>query len=196
MSSEYKCEYCNILQSTKNILDRHQKTSKKCIQIQESKGVFVNKIPACKYCKKEFHAKRLKEHEEKCGFNPPPNVTNIIIENLNITNQPQEDSVQAAAESCQEQYIYCLIEREFLKTKESIYKIGKTTKIFQRLQNYPKGSKLICFYNVKDSDLAERELIKELDANVRRAPEIGREYYNCELSVLLDIFHRIAVIHG
>jgi hypothetical protein len=35
---DFKCEYCNSLQSTKGHLDRHKKTSKTCIKLQEAKG--------------------------------------------------------------------------------------------------------------------------------------------------------------
>lgn len=84
--NDYKCEYCNMQQSTKNILDRHQKTSKSCIRIQESKGIFINKIPTCKYCKKEFHSKRLLDHESICILKPPINSSQPSIDsNLNVS---------------------------------------------------------------------------------------------------------------
>lgn len=82
---EYKCEFCNVTQSTKGNLDRHQKTSKKCIRIQESKGVSTNKIPKCKYCKNDFHSTRLSEHENICTLKPPINLNNSSSTNTNTT---------------------------------------------------------------------------------------------------------------
>jgi hypothetical protein len=41
-------------------------------------------------------------------------------------------------------YIYLLQEREFIKTKENIYKLGKTKQEnLKRLKQYSKGSELI-----------------------------------------------------
>ena len=40
-------------------------------------------------------------------------------------------------------YIYLLQEREFIKTKENIYKLGKSKQEnLKRIQNYPNGTKL------------------------------------------------------
>jgi hypothetical protein len=39
------------------------------------------------------------------------------------------------------EFIYLIKEREFIKTKEPIYKIGKTKqKNLQRIKSYPNGS--------------------------------------------------------
>jgi len=41
-------------------------------------------------------------------------------------------------------YIYLLQEREFIKTKENIYKLGKSKQEnLKRIQNYPNGTILI-----------------------------------------------------
>ena len=41
-------------------------------------------------------------------------------------------------------YIYLLQEREFIKTKENVYKIGRTKKEnYKRFHQYPKGSVLL-----------------------------------------------------
>jgi hypothetical protein len=211
----FKCDYCDSIQSTKGHLARHQKTSKACIGIQESKGVFTNKVPTCTYCKKEFYALKLKNHEAICPYKiPPPNITNITIENFIVNELPKpeendedvednhedvEDNHEDAEEKSQEvsvkpkEYIYCLIEREFLKSGETIYKVGKSTKLFNRINHYPKGSEIICFSKVKDCYKAEKELISLLDSNVSRAPDIGREYYNCDIKVLLEYFHKVSI---
>ena len=51
-------------------------------------------------------------------------------------------------------YIYLLQEREFIKTKENIYKLGKTKQEnLKRIQNYPNGTKLIIQLQCKNCDI-------------------------------------------
>ena len=60
-------------------------------------------------------------------------------------------------------YIYLLIEREFIKTKENIFKIGKTTQInHERFNQYPKGSMLIYQSICQDCGNIEKQIIKNL----------------------------------
>lgn len=61
-------------------------------------------------------------------------------------------------------YIYLLIEREFIKTGESIYKIGQTAQNppLKRFQTYPKNSHLILLINVKNGSNIEQKIKKQL----------------------------------
>ena len=76
-------------------------------------------------------------------------------------------------------HIYFLREREFLKTNEEIYKIGKTINIKNRMPSYPKDSRLyVCFYCPSDIDVVEKHLIVVLDrVCVRKRTDIGAEYF-------------------
>jgi hypothetical protein len=202
---EVKCKYCGIFQSTKYTLERHQKSSVKCLAIQKSRGLQVE-VPSvnCEFCLKTMKPECLKKHHETCLVkNPITNVSRdqIINNNCNIylsidkkveekDFEEKDDLVEE--ENNQQNFIYCLIEREFLKTKESIYKVGKTNNPFRRFCHYPKGSEMIAFAKVKDCNKAEKELLSLLDSKLKRAPEIGREYYNCKLKVLLDLFYKVA----
>jgi hypothetical protein len=57
-------------------------------------------------------------------------------------------------------YIYLLQEREFIKTKENIYKLGKTKQEnLKRIQNYPNGTKLIIQLECENCDINEKNLI-------------------------------------
>jgi hypothetical protein len=74
--------------------------------------------------------------------------------------------------------IYLIIEREFLKTKENIYKIGRTSQEgLDRIKQYPKGSKLILYLESKDSLEDEKELIKIFELKYKCMRDIGREYF-------------------
>jgi len=57
-------------------------------------------------------------------------------------------------------YIYLLQEREFIKTKENIYKLGKTKQEnLKRIQNYTNGTKLIIQLECENCDINEKNLI-------------------------------------
>jgi hypothetical protein len=57
-------------------------------------------------------------------------------------------------------YIYLLQEREFIKTNEPIYKIGKSKQEnLKRICNYPNGTKLLFQMICNDCDSLEKQLI-------------------------------------
>jgi hypothetical protein len=91
-------------------------------------------------------------------------------------------------------YIYCLREREFLRSGENIYKVGKTTvHPFKRIKQYPIGSELVLILKVDNCHQAEIELLKFLDKIYNSAyvngQKIGREYYECnEEEIVKSIF--------
>jgi hypothetical protein len=59
------------------------------------------------------------------------------------------------------EYIYLLQEREFIKTNENIYKIGKTKQEHNnRLKGYPKGSVLLLQTICNNCDTMETYLVK------------------------------------
>jgi hypothetical protein len=92
-------------------------------------------------------------------------------------------------------YIYLLREREFLKTNEEIYKIGKTINIKNRMPSYPKDSRLyLCFYCPSDIDAVEKHLISVLERIcMRKRTDIGSEYFEGDvrelMASLLDYAH-------
>ena len=193
--SDFKCEYCNSFQTSKGNLDKHKKKSVECVKIQMSKGLNVElPVTKCEFCDKEYGKTNIKKHQETCSKKIPLlsiNNSNNNVIHIHIEEKIEKNMVEY--DESNEQHIYCLIEREFIKTKETIYKIGKSTKLFKRLEHYPKGSRVIAFAKVNDCNKAEEELLASLDKEVKRAPEIGREYYNCNLPDLLRIFHTVAI---
>ena len=57
-------------------------------------------------------------------------------------------------------YIYLLQERAFIKTKENIYKLGKTKQEnLKRIQNYPNGTILNIQLECENCDINEKNLI-------------------------------------
>lgn len=76
------------------------------------------------------------------------------------------------------EYIYLLQEREFIKTLENIYKIGKSKQEnLKRIQNYPNGTELIIQSECDDCDIVEKELIKIFKEKFIQRTDIGTEYF-------------------
>ena len=93
------------------------------------------------------------------------------------------------------EYIYLLQEREFIKTKEPIYKIGKTKQEnLKRLNSYPKGSDLILQYKCVGCDNIEKELIQIFKDKYIHRKDIGYEYFEGDWIDMSDIiFNNILI---
>ena len=75
-------------------------------------------------------------------------------------------------------YIYLLQEREFIKTKENIYKLGKSKQEnLGRVKQYPKGSKLIIQSECENCDITETALKKTFKESFKQRIDIGTEYF-------------------
>lgn len=74
-------------------------------------------------------------------------------------------------------FIYLLQEREFIRLKEPIYKLGKTSNPRGRFNSYPKGSRIYLLIKCNDCNIAEMELLQKFrDIFVPRL-DIGKEYF-------------------
>ena len=75
-------------------------------------------------------------------------------------------------------YIYLIQEREFIKTHENIFKVGKSKQEnTKRINQYPKQSKLILYTSCDDCDKLEREVIKIFKNKYKHRKDIGNEYF-------------------
>jgi hypothetical protein len=76
------------------------------------------------------------------------------------------------------EYIYLLQEREFIKTNENIFKIGRTKQqSFRRFSSYPKGSKLLLYINCDDNISKEYAICCLFKQHYKHRLDIGNEYY-------------------
>jgi hypothetical protein len=90
------------------------------------------------------------------------------------------------------EYVYFIHEREFLQSKNPVYKLGKTTQWnCRRLQDYPKDSALILVWRVPDCHEAERALIAEFDSLYTKRKDIGSEYYEGDVNKMKSTFLRV-----
>ena len=90
------------------------------------------------------------------------------------------------------EFIYLIKEREFIKTKEHIYKIGKTKQEnLQRIKSYPNGSILLLYIITNDCDKKEKEIIQKFKELFIHKKDIGNEYfmgdYNHMINIILSI---------
>lgn len=91
-------------------------------------------------------------------------------------------------------FVYLLQEREFIKTQEPIFKIGKTTQTPNaRLRGYPNQSRVILYIDVSAAGChaVEDSLIAEFDKLYIHRADIGREYYEGDLEKMKSTFFRI-----
>jgi hypothetical protein len=94
------------------------------------------------------------------------------------------------------EYIYCLIEREFIKTGENVFKIGRTNQDnYDRFKQYPKGSKLIYQCMCVNSKEAEKEIINKSKEKLKLRKDIGNEYFEGDINVLIDIINESLLLH-
>jgi hypothetical protein len=76
------------------------------------------------------------------------------------------------------QYVYLIQTREFVNSKQPVYKIGKTKQInFTRFMQYPKGSVQIFQSSCYNSDVLEKNIIKRFHAKYQNCKLIGKEYF-------------------
>lgn len=85
-------------------------------------------------------------------------------------------------------YMFLLIEREFIKTKESIYKIGRTEEISNIMYQHPKGTNVIITFIVDDIDEIEDEIIETFDDLFEYRSDIGDYYYEGNIEKMKRVF--------
>ena len=91
------------------------------------------------------------------------------------------------------QYIYLLKEREFIKSNESIYKIGKTTQEnTKRVSQYSKGSILYLQILCQDCSRLEKQLIYIFKSKYHHRNDIGYEYFEGSYTDMInDIYFSV-----
>ena len=90
-------------------------------------------------------------------------------------------------------YLYLLREREFIKSKENIYKLGKTHQInLARFNSYPNGSQLLLHIICNDCDKLEKIIIKLFKIKYYQRKDIGTEYFEGDLfNMINDIYNEV-----
>ena len=85
-------------------------------------------------------------------------------------------------------YIYLLQEREFIKTKENIYKLGKTKQEnLKRIKNYSNGTALVIQLECENCDIIEKNLIIIFKQKFIQRTDIGTEYFEGDKDKMQEI---------
>jgi hypothetical protein len=87
-------------------------------------------------------------------------------------------------------YIYLLQEREFIKTNESIYKVGMTEKEnHKRFNQYPKGSVLLFQMICNKCKIIENIIIQIFRDKFINRKDIGNEYFEGNHKHMMSIIY-------
>jgi hypothetical protein len=90
------------------------------------------------------------------------------------------------------QYVYLLQEREFIKTKENIYKVGKTKKEnHTRFNQYPKGSVLLFQMICNNCSNIENKMVKAFKQKFILRKDIGNEYFEGSYKTMINTIYNI-----
>lgn len=89
-------------------------------------------------------------------------------------------------------YIYLLIEREFISLKQPIYKLGRTSQSNNlRLKHYPKGSILLLQMLCDNSIEIENLLIRWFKIKYIHKPDIGNEYFEGDYKKMIQDIYEV-----
>lgn len=118
------------------------------------------------------------------NINKEIDVTQILRQNININAK-------------KEGYLYIIIEREFIRIDEKIYKIGCTNNIIRRYKQYPKDSKIIYAIIHDKYKNIEKKWMISLNNNKKliNRKDIGREYYEGDYKIIIDELTKVIIIN-
>lgn len=90
------------------------------------------------------------------------------------------------------QYVYLIQLREFIKSGEKIYKIGRTNQEnFKRFYQYPKGSQILFQMICNNSEKSEKEIIINFKTKYIFRKDIGNEYFEGNFINMIDDIYKI-----
>jgi hypothetical protein len=90
-------------------------------------------------------------------------------------------------------YIYLLMEREFLKYGEDVFRIGRSENLEHRMKQYPNGSAMLMACRVRDDKMAEKAIQKAFEADFVHRKDIGHEYFEGKPELIFAAFNSSAL---
>jgi len=94
------------------------------------------------------------------------------------------------------EYVYLLIEREFIHKNEPVYKIGQTTNLKNRMRAYPKNSNLVLSFIVNDCKRIEKSIKRAFKTKFKQRLDIGTEYFEGNPEELKSAFEEIVLVEN
>ena len=89
-------------------------------------------------------------------------------------------------------YIYLLIKKEHILSKQNIYKIGKSTQYnHKRFKQYPSDSILLLQSNCNNCNIIENMIIHLFKQKYTHMSDIGKEYFKGDFLEMKDDINTI-----
>lgn len=169
------CQYCMKNLSCTKRLTSHIKICRmkddpvRNLEIKLCKNVTLDpESKTCRFCHTELsRITILHKHDARCKKKEQykQNLMKEYHTNSGFDSEPHKNSV------------YLLIEREFMVSKQNIFKIGRSANVSNRTKQYPKGSQLLVVLPCIDSGVTERNLQIVFRNKFIHRKDIGSEYY-------------------
>lgn len=80
------------------------------------------------------------------------------------------------------EYVYLIQEREFVRSNEQTYKIGRTKNFFNRMASYPKDSEILMLCDVDNCAMAEKTLKTLFKKEFVEQRQYGCEYFSGDIN--------------
>jgi hypothetical protein len=173
----HECQQCFKIYKTQSGLWKHENNGKSCFV---DKPIILKLIQDC-----------YKEKSKRTIIKIANDESKKLTDKKEKTISKIETDVSEISRGKTLNYIYLLREREFEKTGENIYKIGRTKKEnFQRFNQYPKGSVLLFHMICSNCEQIESNLIQLFREHFRQCKEIGTEYFEGDCFAMIDLIYK------
>ena len=210
---EYVCECCNYTTNKKSNINNHDKgkkhldtvgglsneTNSTATTVSNESCMTVKKkvehiCECCNYTtnKKstyvshnisQKHLTKVKEMELEIEKNVSINQKYSVNKKIYVTKKNKQKELNAT-----DGFIYLLREREFIKTNEHIYKIGKSKQEFgKRFSQYPSQSQMYLHLYVNDVDTYEKAMIELFSIEFTKRIDIGYEYFEGNIHTMINL---------
>jgi hypothetical protein len=122
----------------------------------------------------------------------PKKKTNSTHQNISNTQSNQvlvtkPEIIQTQDET---EYIYLIREREFIRTNDNVYKVGRTKQqinnSIRRFDEYPKGSEPVFLIKVASAIKTEADILKMMKQQFKQRLDYGKEYFEGDSNVMIS----------
>ena len=202
----FVCRYCKRTFTQKGNMERHVKNT---CQVFKNKSLLIENI-----AKEEIKEKKKTKNKTNKKIKKIEKIHNDTLKTVECMKQENEDlkkevmdlkkQIAKLTETTGISYgtnmdgtVYIIQEREFIKSKEPVFKMGMTIRsIEKRMSGYPKGSKILMCSPVKNVKLTEKELKNEFEANFKQRRDIGLEYFEGDIDEMCKLFRVVCTANS
>jgi hypothetical protein len=190
VKKEHKCSKCEKVLTRKIHLKAHENKCNGLSNLQCSRCLLVFS------CRQSKHAHT---KARKC-VSTTEQIENLKLINLNQQTEYKQKEVERKQkenkkeEDLNEEFngvIYLLQEREFVKNKTPVFKVGKTGCMKQRMSKYPKGSYLMFSHVCTNIHEAEKLILDVFKTKYTKRFDLGSEYFEGKVLEMTSDIHTV-----